>query len=101
MVAYPPMAAECTSNTTTPRPPQRRDSPNAGVRSEYAAALYDALHQADTGDYTWIAVDLPPNAPNGKLSTTAFAAPPRVFEKKRLPRAAVTSVIWVPADKAL
>ena len=29
----------------------------------YAAALYDALHQADTGDYTWIAVDLPPNTP--------------------------------------
>jgi L-threonylcarbamoyladenylate synthase len=31
--------------------------------AEYAAALYDALHQADAGDYAWIAVDLPPDVP--------------------------------------
>jgi len=29
----------------------------------YAAALYDALHQADDGNYDWIAVDIPPTAP--------------------------------------
>ncbi len=26
----------------------------------YAAALYEVLHQADAGNYSWIAVDLPP-----------------------------------------
>lgn len=31
--------------------------------AEYAFALYDVLHQADTTNYSWIAVDLPPNAP--------------------------------------
>jgi len=30
---------------------------------DYAAALYEILHQADVGNYNWIAVDLPPNAP--------------------------------------
>jgi L-threonylcarbamoyladenylate synthase len=30
---------------------------------EYAAALYEALHQADAGNYNWIAVDLPPSTP--------------------------------------
>jgi L-threonylcarbamoyladenylate synthase len=29
----------------------------------YAAALYDALHQADDGNFDWIAVDLPPTTP--------------------------------------
>jgi L-threonylcarbamoyladenylate synthase len=29
----------------------------------YAAALYEVLHQADAGNYNWIAVDLPPNMP--------------------------------------
>jgi len=28
---------------------------------DYAAALYDVLHQADATGYDWIAVDLPPN----------------------------------------
>jgi L-threonylcarbamoyladenylate synthase len=28
---------------------------------DYAAALYDLLHQADAGNYDWIAVDFPPN----------------------------------------
>ncbi len=32
--------------------------------ADYAAALYEILHQADAGDYNWIAVDLPPNAPD-------------------------------------
>ena len=31
--------------------------------ADYAAALYEILHQADAGIYNWIAVDLPPNAP--------------------------------------
>jgi len=31
---------------------------------DYAAALYEILHQADAGNYNWIAVDLPPNAPD-------------------------------------
>jgi L-threonylcarbamoyladenylate synthase len=29
----------------------------------YAAALYEALHQADAGNYSWIAVDAPPSTP--------------------------------------
>jgi L-threonylcarbamoyladenylate synthase len=31
--------------------------------TDYAAALYEILHQADAGNYNWIAVDLPPNTP--------------------------------------
>ncbi|MGA8538126.1 MAG: L-threonylcarbamoyladenylate synthase [Terriglobales bacterium] len=31
--------------------------------ADYAAALYDMLHQADTGNYSWIAVDTPPRTP--------------------------------------
>jgi L-threonylcarbamoyladenylate synthase len=31
--------------------------------SDYAAALYQAFHQADAGNYNWIAVDLPPATP--------------------------------------
>jgi L-threonylcarbamoyladenylate synthase len=31
--------------------------------SDYAAALYQALHQADAGNYNWIAIDLPPTTP--------------------------------------
>jgi L-threonylcarbamoyladenylate synthase len=30
---------------------------------DYAAALYEILHQADAGNYNWIVVDLPPNTP--------------------------------------
>jgi len=32
--------------------------------AEYAAALYDKLHGADTGGYDWIAVDAPPETPD-------------------------------------
>jgi len=32
--------------------------------ADYAAVLYEVLHQADTGNYNWIAVDLPPNTPD-------------------------------------
>jgi L-threonylcarbamoyladenylate synthase len=32
--------------------------------ADYAAALYEVLHQADAGDYNWIAVDLPPSTPD-------------------------------------
>jgi L-threonylcarbamoyladenylate synthase len=31
--------------------------------ADYAAALYEVLHQADTGNYNWIALDLPPMTP--------------------------------------
>jgi L-threonylcarbamoyladenylate synthase len=31
--------------------------------SEYAAALYEVLHQADAANHNWIAVDLPPDTP--------------------------------------
>jgi L-threonylcarbamoyladenylate synthase len=31
--------------------------------AEYAAALYQVLHQADAGNYNWIAADLPPSTP--------------------------------------
>lgn len=31
--------------------------------ADYAAALYEKLHQADEANADWIAVDLPPNAP--------------------------------------
>jgi L-threonylcarbamoyladenylate synthase len=30
---------------------------------DYAAALYEILHQADAGNYNWIVVDLPPDTP--------------------------------------
>ena len=30
---------------------------------EYAAELYEILHQADAGNYQWIAVDVPPETP--------------------------------------
>jgi L-threonylcarbamoyladenylate synthase len=32
--------------------------------ADYAAALYEVLHQADAGNYDWIAVDLPPTPPD-------------------------------------
>jgi L-threonylcarbamoyladenylate synthase len=32
--------------------------------ADYAAALYRELHEADAGNYDWIAVDLPPNTPD-------------------------------------
>jgi|CZKY01.1.fsa_nt_gi L-threonylcarbamoyladenylate synthase len=31
--------------------------------ANYAAALYEVLHQADAGNYNWIAVDRPPSTP--------------------------------------
>jgi L-threonylcarbamoyladenylate synthase len=30
---------------------------------DYGAALYEVLHQADAGNYNWIALDLPPTTP--------------------------------------
>jgi L-threonylcarbamoyladenylate synthase len=48
-------------------PPSR---PDVAIRempqsaADYAAALYHALHQADAGNYAWIAVDLPPDTPD-------------------------------------
>jgi len=47
-------------------PPNRTDVASRQMprsAAEYAAVLYDALHQADTANYPWIAVDLPPFSP--------------------------------------
>jgi L-threonylcarbamoyladenylate synthase len=46
-------------------PPNRLDiktiqMPTAAA--DYAAALYEKLHQADAANVNWIAVDLPPDA---------------------------------------
>jgi L-threonylcarbamoyladenylate synthase len=48
------------------RPPSRADitihqMPQSAA--DYAAALYEILHQADAANYSWIAVDLPPSEP--------------------------------------
>jgi len=39
-----------------------RQMPHAAA--DYAAVLYRELHDADAGNYDWIAVDLPPNTPD-------------------------------------
>jgi len=47
-------------------PPSRRDAKAIPMPAEapaYAAALYDQLHQADNGNFDWIAVDQPPTTP--------------------------------------
>jgi L-threonylcarbamoyladenylate synthase len=44
--------------------PNRTDVPARKMphsAADYAAALYHQLHEADAGNYDWIAVDLPPN----------------------------------------
>ena len=65
------------------RPPHQhvsevRQMPN--FADEYAAALYRQLHEADAGNYDWIAVDLPPAAPEweavlDRLRRAAFKSP--------------------------
>jgi L-threonylcarbamoyladenylate synthase len=48
-------------------PPGRTDIPVRQMpqaAADYAAAFYHELHEADTGNYDWIAVDLPPNTPD-------------------------------------
>ncbi len=47
-------------------PPNRPDIKTIHMPTaapDYAAALYEKLHQTDTANVNWIAVDLPPNAP--------------------------------------
>jgi L-threonylcarbamoyladenylate synthase len=44
-----------------PELPTRQMPPSA---ADYAAALYRQLHEADAGNYDWIAVDPPPNSPD-------------------------------------
>jgi L-threonylcarbamoyladenylate synthase len=47
-------------------PPNRPDTKTIQMptaAADYAATLYEKLHQADTASVDWIAVDLPPNAP--------------------------------------
>jgi L-threonylcarbamoyladenylate synthase len=48
--------------------------------ADYAAALYEALHQADAGNYNWIAIDLPPDTPEweavrDRLKRAAYSKP--------------------------
>ena len=46
--------------------PSRHDVPVRPMPTspeDYAAVLYHQLHEADTGTYDWIAVDLPPDTP--------------------------------------
>lgn len=48
-------------------PPNRPDIKTIQMPTavaDYAAALYEKLHEADTANVDWIAVDLPPNAPD-------------------------------------
>ncbi len=48
-------------------PPNRTGVPARQMphsAAAYAAALYRQLHEADAGNYDWIAVDLPPNTPD-------------------------------------
>jgi L-threonylcarbamoyladenylate synthase len=48
-------------------PPNRTDVPARQMphsAPDYAAALYHQLHEADAGNYDWIAVDIPPNTPD-------------------------------------
>lgn len=48
-------------------PPSRRDIAALQMplaAKEYAAALYEKLHQADTASHDWIAIDLPPESPD-------------------------------------
>src|ERR1700720_2595784 len=39
---------------------------------DYAAALYEILHQADAGNYNWIVVDLPPDLPEWKHASNSL-----------------------------
>lgn len=48
------------------RPPNRSDVKMVqmpAAAADYAAALYEKLHEADEGNFDWIAVDVPPNTP--------------------------------------
>ena len=48
-------------------PPNRPDVPIRQMphsATDYAAILYHQLHEADAGNYDWIAVDLPPDTPD-------------------------------------
>jgi L-threonylcarbamoyladenylate synthase len=48
-------------------PPDRTDVPARQMPDsavDYAAALYHELHEADAGNYDWIAVDPPPSTPD-------------------------------------
>jgi L-threonylcarbamoyladenylate synthase len=48
-------------------PPDRTDVPARQMphsAADYAAALYQQLHEADADNYDWIAVDPPPNTPD-------------------------------------
>ena len=49
---YPPSRTDVTA----------RQMPHSAA--DYAAALYHQLHEADAGNYDWIAVDVPPDTPD-------------------------------------
>jgi L-threonylcarbamoyladenylate synthase len=50
-------------HASPPNRPDIRTIQMPTATAAYAAALYEKLHEADTANVNWIAVDLPPNAP--------------------------------------
>jgi L-threonylcarbamoyladenylate synthase len=50
-------------HASPPNRPDIKTIPMPTAAADYAAALYEKLHQADAASVDWIAVDLPPNAP--------------------------------------
>lgn len=51
-------------HTNPPSRPEITTIQMPTASSDYAAALYDKLHEADAANYDWIAVDLPPATPD-------------------------------------
>jgi L-threonylcarbamoyladenylate synthase len=50
-------------HASPPNRPEIKTIQMPTAAADYAAALYEKLHEADTANVDWIAVDLPPNAP--------------------------------------
>jgi len=50
-------------HASPPKHPDIKTIQMPTAAANYAAALYEMLHQADTANVDWIAVDRPPNAP--------------------------------------
>jgi len=49
--------------TSPPNRPDIKTIQMPTAAAGYAAALYEKLHEADTANVDWIAVDVPPDAP--------------------------------------
>ena len=60
-----PIRAKESTYSTRGRPaaPDIKTIQMPTAAADYAAALYEKLHEADTANVDWIAVDLPPNTP--------------------------------------